>query len=160
MAITDLLERFRRGPELLAVVLTGVFGEEEDFVPEPGKWSIRQLIAHLADSEMVYACRIRAVIAEDSPTLIRVDQNLWAQKLDYRQRKPKQSLESFRRQRADTYELLKNVPETAYARQGTHSERGPMTLLEIVDYCAGHAEGHARQMQAVREEYKKAKGKK
>jgi hypothetical protein len=46
--LSDLLERFRRGPELIAVTLTGVFGEEEDFLPAPGKWSIRQIIAHLA----------------------------------------------------------------------------------------------------------------
>src|SRR5579871_5318481 len=108
--LAGLLERFRRGPELMAVVLTGVFGEEEDFVSAPGKWSIRQIIAHLADSEMVYGCRIRAVIAEDNPTLTYVDQNLWAQKLDYAQRKPKQSLESFRRHRGENYDLLKVVP--------------------------------------------------
>src|ERR1039457_278662 len=46
--IPALLERFRRGPELLAVVLIGVFGEEEDFLAAPGKWSIRQIVAHLA----------------------------------------------------------------------------------------------------------------
>ena len=160
MPIPDLLERFRRGPEVLAMVLTGVFGEEEDFVPEPGKWSIRQLIAHLADSEMVYGCRMRAVIAEDNPTLTAFDQDLWVTKLDYSQRKPKQSLESFRRYRADTYELLSHMPETVYSRSATHSKNGPMTLLQIVEYCAGHTESHARQMQAIREGYKKAKGKK
>jgi DinB family protein len=160
MAIPDLLERFRRGPEVLAMVLTGVFGEEEDFVPAPGKWSIRQLIAHLADSEMVDAYRMRSVIAEDNPTLSGYDQNLWTQNLDYAQRKPKQSLESFRRQRAENYDLLKHVPESAYARTGNHSERGRMTLLQVVENCAEHAENHARQMQSIREEYKKAKGRK
>jgi len=160
MPIADLLERYRRGPELLAVVLTGVFGEEEDFVPAPGKWSIRQLIAHLADSELVDAHRMRAVIAEDNPTLTGYDQNLWTQNLDYAHRKPKQSLESFRRQRADNYELLKHVPENAFSRTGNHSERGRLTLLELVETGAQHVENHARQMQGVREEYKKAKGKK
>jgi hypothetical protein len=160
MAIPDLLERFRRGPELLAMVLTGVFGEEEDFLTGPGKWSIRQLIAHVADSEMVDAFRMRAVIAEDHPTLSGYDQNLWTQNLDYAHRKPKQSLESFRRQRADNYDLLKHVPEGAFARVGNHSERGAMTLLDIVENCAQHAESHARQIQGIRDEYKKAKGKK
>ena len=56
--IPDLLERYRRGPEVLAMVLTGVFGEEEDYLPAPGKWSIRQLIAHLADAEVVGAYRM------------------------------------------------------------------------------------------------------
>src|SRR5207248_8502547 len=90
MALTDLLERFRRGPEVLAMVLTGVFGEEEDFVPAPGKWSIRQIVAHLADGELVGAHRLRQVIAEDHPTLIAFDQDKWTQNLDYAKRKPKQ----------------------------------------------------------------------
>src|SRR6266581_92471 len=95
--VTALLERYRRGPELLAVVLTGVFGEEEDFAAAPGKWSARQIVAHLADMELVAAYRFRLVIAEETPTLTAVDQNAWASGLDYLRRKPKQSLETFRR---------------------------------------------------------------
>ena len=79
--IADLLERFRRGPELLAVVLTGVFGEEEGFIPAPGKWSIRQIIAHVADSELVCAHRMRQIAAEDNPTLIAFDQEAWTRNL-------------------------------------------------------------------------------
>ena len=159
-AIAELLERFRRGPEVLAVVLTGVFGEEEDFIPAPGKWSIRQILAHLADGELVGAHRMRVVVAEENPTLTAFDQDLWTRNLDYAQRKPKQSLESFRRLRAENYDLLKGLPESAFARTGNHTERGKVTLLELVEGYAGHAEGHARQMQAIREEYKKAKAKK
>ena len=69
-----LLERHRRGAELLAVVLTGVFGEEEDFTPSPGKWSARQIVAHLADAELVGAHRFRLVIAEDNPAIPAFDQ--------------------------------------------------------------------------------------
>src|SRR5215831_7669320 len=105
-----LLERFRRGPELLAVVLTGVFGDEEDFAPAPGKWSVRQIVAHLADVELVAAHRFRQVLAEDNPTLIAMDQDKWAANLDYARRKPKQSLETFRRMRAENYDLLKGLP--------------------------------------------------
>jgi hypothetical protein len=158
--IAELLERFRRGPEVLAMVLTGVFGEEEDFAPAPGKWSIRQIIAHLADAEMVCAHRMRQIIAEEQPTLVAFDQEAWTRNLDYARRKPKQSLESFRRMRAENYELLKELPEAAYARAGNHSERGPITLRFQLELLAEHAESHARQMQAIREEYKKAKGKK
>src|SRR5579863_6021066 len=95
--IAGLLEKFRRGPEVLAMVLTGVFGEEEDFAPAPGKWSVRQIIAHLADAELVGAHRFRQVIAEENPTLVAFDQDAWTSRLDYAKRKPKQSLETFRR---------------------------------------------------------------
>lgn len=158
--ISELLERFRRGPELLAMVLTGVFGEEEDFSPDPGKWSIRQLVAHLADSELVCAQRMRQMIAEDHPTLMAFDQDAWAKNLDYARRKPKQSLETFRRLRTENYELLKELPETAFARTGNHSQRGSITLHDQLETLAQHAENHARQMQALREEYKKVKGRK
>ena len=71
---------------------------------------------------------MRAVIAEENPTLTSFDQALWVRNLDYAQRKPKQSLESFRRQRAENYDLLKNQPESSYSRTGNHTEHGPVTL--------------------------------
>jgi len=156
--MSALLERFRRGPELLAVVLTGVFGEEEDFALAPGKWSVRQIVAHLADAELVGAHRLRQVIAEDNPTLIAFDQDAWARNLDYAQRKPKQSLETFRRIRAENYDLLKNLPESAWERTGNHSRNGAMTLRALLEGYASHAENHARQLQEIREEYKRVKG--
>jgi hypothetical protein len=154
-----LLERFRRGPELLAVVLTGVFGEEEDF-GLPGKWTIRQIVAHLADAELVGAHRFRQVIAEDNPTLIAYDQDAWVHRLDYARRKPKQSLETFRRIRAENHELLKSLPPEAFARAGNHSQNGRVTLAQMLEGYAQHAESHARQLQEAREEYKRVKGKK
>jgi hypothetical protein len=144
---------------VLAVVLTGVFGEEEDFIPAPGKWSVRQLIAHLADAELVGAHRFRQVIAEENPTIMAFDQEAWTRNLDYARRKPKQSLETFRRLRAENYELLKELPESTFERTGNHSENGRMTLRQMLEGYAHHAESHARQLQELREAYKKSKGK-
>jgi hypothetical protein len=158
--IPALLERFRRGPELLAVVLTGVFGEEEDFTASPGKWSVRQIVAHLADADLVAAHRFRQMLAEENPTLMAFDQDKWTQNLDYGKRKPKQSLETFRRIRAENYELLKDLPEAAFQRTGNHTERGQMTILNLLEGMAEHAESHARQLQEMRESYKQSKGKK
>src|SRR3989454_11879099 len=121
--LTEDLDRFRRGAELLATVLTGAAGEEVDFAPAPGEWTIRQIVAHLADAELVGAHRLRQVIAEDNPTLIAFDQDKWTQNLDYAKRKPKQSLESFRRIRTENYDLLKDLPSAAFDRIGNHTER-------------------------------------
>lgn len=158
--LAETMERFRRGAELLAVVLTGVHGEEMDFTTAPGKWSIRTIIAHLADTELVAASRFRQVMAEDNPALIAFDQDAWARNLDYARRLPKQSLETFRRLRAENYELLKELPESAFERAGMHSQRGPLTLRQMLTTFADHVEHHARQMQAIRDEYKQVKGKK
>jgi hypothetical protein len=152
--IPELLERLRRGAELVAVSITGAAGSEFDFVPEPGKWSIRQIVAHLSDSEIAAAMRLRRIIAEDNPRLEAYDQDAWASNLDYGRRKPSQSLETFRRIRAENYELLKELPEAAFDRVGLHTERGPLTLKQLTQLIAEHAENHAAQLRARRAEFK------
>ncbi|MBI4875072.1 MAG: DinB family protein [Acidobacteria bacterium] len=152
--LAELLERFRRGAELVAVAATGAAGSELDWTPGPGRWSVRQILCHLADSEMVGADRLRRIIAEENPTLVAYDQDAWARNLDYTRRKVSQALEMFRRIRSENYELLKDVPEPACERIGTHSERGRVTLRDMLETYAKHAEGHAAQIRAVREQYK------
>ena len=130
--IADLLERLRRGAELVAVSITGAAGSEVDYAPQPGKWSIRQIVAHLSDSEMVAAMRLRQIIAEENPRLEAWDQDAWVRNLDYARRKPSQSLETFRRVRAENYDLMKDLPEAAFERAGIHSERGRITLKQLL----------------------------
>jgi hypothetical protein len=150
----DLLERFRRGPEIVAIATTGAAGPELDFKPAPDRWSVRAIVCHLADSEMVAGMRFRQVIAEPDPRLQGYDQDAWSERLDYSRRKISQALETFRRMRADTYEVLKDLPEEAYARKGRHTEHGEMTLLDLLKDYAEHAEAHVRQIQGVRAAYK------
>ncbi len=155
--LAELLERFRRGPEVVAAALTGAAGAEVDFRPAPDQWSVRQIVAHLSDSEMMAAMRFRQMIAEDEPHLQQTDQNAWAEKLDYAKRKYSSSLESFRRVRGESYELLKDLPEETYQRGCVHSVRGRMTLLDLLRIYAGHAEKHALQIRRVRDAYKALK---
>jgi hypothetical protein len=152
--IPEVLERLRRGPELLATALTGAAGPELDFTPAEGKWSVRQIVAHLADSEMVAAYRFRGIIAEDNPVLMAYDQEAWARNLNYGRRKTSEATETFRRIRSESHDLLKELPPEAYQRRGNHSERGPVTLLEMVEMMAAHLEKHARQIQGVRAAYR------
>ncbi|HBY60221.1 MAG TPA: hypothetical protein DEH78_10385 [Solibacterales bacterium] len=155
--LSELLERFRRGAELVAVVTTGAAGPELDFRPSPEKWSIRQVVGHLADSEMVGAYRLRSVLAEDNPTLHWYDEKAWAERLDYQRRKYSQALETFRRTRAENYDLIRELPDEAWSRPATHSRNGPMTLLGVLRMYAEHAEGHARQIRELRDAFKLSK---
>jgi len=152
--IPDLLERFRRGAELIAAITTGAAGSELDFVSAPGKWSVRQIVCHLADSEMVGRDRFSRVIAEDNPTIVAFDQDAWAAKLGYTTRKFSQALETFRRIRGENHELLKAQEGDTWKRIGTHSERGAISLHELLDLYTEHAEKHARQIRAARDAYK------
>ena len=85
--IADALERFRRGGELLSTATMGCAGQEADFKPTPDKWSVRQIVCHLADTQIVIAMRIRLILAEESPTLGAFNQEAWANNLDYGKRK-------------------------------------------------------------------------
>ncbi|MBV9303567.1 MAG: DinB family protein [Acidobacteriaceae bacterium] len=157
--IPELLERFRRGAELVAVAITGAAGPELDFKPAPEKWSVRQIVAHLADAEAATVLRLRQVLSEENPTLVQWDQNAFAERTDYGKRKPSQSLETMRQLRADNYQLLKDLPPEMYSRTAQHVRRGPMTLLDMLRLFAEHAERHAAQIRDVRSAYKISRAK-
>ena len=130
-----------------------------DFKPEGHVWSMRQLVCHLADAEAVAVMRFRQMLAEDNPTLQYFDDALWMDKLDYGRRKISVALETFRRLRSDNYELLKDLPESEFARTGTHSKDGATTLRASVEWFAEHLEEHVREIQAMRAVYKEFRAK-
>ena len=148
--IADALERFRRGGELLSTATMGCAGQEADFKPAPEKWSVRQLVCHLADTQIVIAMRIRLILAGGEPhSWGAFDQDAWAKNLDYGKRKTSQAIRTFRRLRGEDHELMKDLPESAFQRTGMHVERGRETLGGIVEQQAVHLENHVRQIQAV-----------
>src|SRR4051812_3983536 len=157
--LADLLERFRRGAELLAVATTGAAGPELDFHAGDGQLSVRQIVCHLADAEIVGAMRLRQIIAEDHPVLQYFDDEAWAVKLDYHKRKISQALDNFRRLRSENYELLKDLDESSFARVGMHSKDGPMSLHQVVVWYAQHLEDHVREIQKIRAIYRESKAK-
>jgi hypothetical protein len=156
--LADLLERFRRGAELLAVATTGAAGSELDFKPD-GKWSVRQIVCHLADAEAAGTMRFRQLVAEDNPVMPGWDQEAWATKLDYEKRKISQALELFRVLRSANYDLLKDLPPETYGRTGTHTKRGEFSLLQMLRMYAEHVENHVKQLQATRAAYREHKAK-
>jgi hypothetical protein len=158
--LADLLERYRRGGELLAMATMGAAGTELDFKPAPGKWCVRQIVCHLADSEAVGVMRLRMVAGEENPTLGAYNGEAWADNLDYGRRKISQALETFRRLRTENHELLKGLPEPAFERTGTHTERGKVSLLDLVQHDAEHVESHVQQIQRVRAAYREQRAKK
>ena len=155
--LADWLERFRRGAELVAVATTGAAGSMLDFKPGEGKWGIRTIVCHLADTEIVFAMRIRQMIAEHNPVIPAIEQDLWAERLDYSKRKLSQAIETFRRTRAENYELLKELPEEDFARTGQHTKRGVVTVMDMLKIFAQHPEKHVGQIQAVRAAYREFK---
>jgi len=151
----DMLDLFRRGPEILEEALRGVSESESKFVPAPGKWNIRQIARHLADTEIVVAMRLRQMIAEDRPLMAVFDQDLWADRLAYTECDPIDSAKKFRALREDMAAILDSLPVEAFARVGLHPERGAATLAEWVERFGVHVEKHAGQIRRIREAWGK-----
>lgn len=114
-----------------------------------GKWSAVEIVQHLADSELVWAYRLRVVAAEDRPTLSGYDQDAWATQLHYRDVVPSDALEQFRLLRRLNLQLLDSLPPRDLERVGLHNERGEESLALMVRLYAGHDLVHLRQMRRV-----------
>jgi len=147
----EILDLFRRGPEILDEVLFGVSEDESKFMPAPGKWTIREITRHLTDTEIVVGMRLRQIVAEHRPLMATFDQDLWAAHLRYNECDVFDSAAKFRVLRKDMSAVLDSLPMGAFARVGLHPERGAETLGQWVERFAIHVEKHAGQIRRARE---------
>ncbi|MEW5914995.1 MAG: DinB family protein [Gemmatimonadota bacterium] len=116
----------------------------------PGQWSIRQVIQHLSDSELVGAFRIRMVLAHDRPPLAGYDQDRWTEHLHYERVDVADALGDFERLRNANLRLLQQTRPEDRARVGLHSERGEESITQMILNYAGHDLVHLRQIARIR----------
>jgi|SRR5215831_6374477 len=136
-------------PKKLAALVKGKKKQQLTRRPAPGKWSVAEILAHLADAEIVIAWRLRQVLASNGVPLQAYDQDVWATTFGYAKRDPKQSLESFRIVRQGNLALLKAAPKEAWDNYGQHQERGNETVSHIVRMVAGHDLNHLQQVEGI-----------
>jgi hypothetical protein len=146
---SKLVEMYRGGYRAIADALVKITPEELDARPGPGRWTTREIVHHLADSEMTSAIRLRRLLAEDRPAIQGYDQEEFARRLYY-DRPHEASLELFRAVRASTVELLDRLTEAQWLREGTHSESGAYSVENWLRIYSEHAHRHARQIKEAR----------
>jgi uncharacterized damage-inducible protein DinB len=123
--------------------------------PAPGKWSIAEILAHLADTEVVASWRMRLILGHDGTPIQGFDQDVWAKTFRYEDQDPDDSLKIFRVLRESNLVLLKHVPRKLWQNHGMHSERGKETISHIVHLFAGHDLNHLQQVKAIASAQKK-----
>ena len=117
--------------------------------PAPGKWSIAEIIAHLADTEVVASWRMRLILGSNGTPVQGFDQDVWATTFRYEDQDPRQSLKTFRVLREGNLSLLERVPRKLWQNHGMHSERGKETIGHIVQLYAGHDLNHLQQVKSI-----------
>lgn len=146
----ELITRYRAGFDEVADALREFPVQLLTAHPIPGKWSAREIVHHLADSESTSAIRLRRLLAEDRPVIQGYDQDQYATRLKYNERDIAPALEAFRSARATTTQILSLMSEDDWNRAGEHTESGRYTPEHWLEIYAAHAHNHAAQIRRLR----------
>jgi uncharacterized damage-inducible protein DinB len=146
----DPFEVMRETPDALRVAVRGMTEAQLSAPEAPGKWSVRQALAHLADSELVGAFRFRMALAHDAPELPGYDQDAWARALRYENAAIEDSLGDFARLRQSNLRLLTRTTPDERTRVIHHAERGDEPLAHLIKLYAGHDLVHRKQVARIR----------
>ena len=150
----QLIDQYKEGYHVVAQALAGATDEQLDARPGPGKWTAREVVHHLADSEMTSAIRLRTLLAVDNAQIFGYDQDEFARRLYY-DRPIEASLEAFKGARRSSAEILDRMTDAEWAREGTHTEHGRYGVTRWLEIYAAHAHQHAVQIRVARDAAKK-----
>ena len=145
----DPLPLLAAAPTTLAALLARVPPGALDCRPLPGKWSIREIVAHLADDELVGAYRVRLILSAPGTDIQAFDQDAWAVTGRYATVEPTTALTLFRVLREANLALWRSLTPAEWALVGLHAERGPESVRDIAAYYAGHDLNHFAQIEAI-----------
>ena len=139
----DAIARYAAGSDWLDAAIGDLPASQRRTAVAPGRWSVLQVVCHIADFELVYADRMKRVIAEDRPTMFGGDPDLFAASLAYDQRDLEEELQVIAAVRRQMTRLLRTLAAAAFERVGIHSHDGPLTLATLLNRIAGHIPHHA-----------------
>jgi len=133
----------------LARLIKGVPASKLRKRPSPDKWSVSEILAHFADTEIVASFRLRLILGAPGTPIAAFDQDSWVTSGHYEKRDPRKSVEQFRVLREANLALLKSLKPEQWKHYGMHSERGQETIEHIVRMFAGHDVNHIRQIEGL-----------
>jgi hypothetical protein len=150
----DAIKVQRTTAAKLKKAIQGLTPSQLKWRPEPTKWSIAEIIAHLADAEVVASWRMRSVIGENGITIQPFDQDAWASVFKYQNRDAKRSLEVFQVLRENNLAMLKEIPKEIWDNYGMHLERGKESIAHLARMFAGHDTNHVLQIERIAKQLK------
>jgi hypothetical protein len=146
----DPMSVLRETPSALRRAIEGLPSVDLRKPERDGKWSIAQVLRHLADSDLVWGWRLRLILSQDRPTITGYDQDAWASRLRYEDADPDESLQTFEALRRDNLRLVARATPEDLRRVGVHAERGEESLEHLRRLYAGHDLLHLRQIDRIR----------
>lgn len=145
----DPLKTQSATPNTLAKLIKGASASKLRKRPAPDKWSVGEILAHLADAEIIVGWRIRSILAAPGTPIQAYDQDALAAARNYAKHDPRKSLEQFRAIREANLALYKSLKPEQWKHHGMHAERGEETLERILYMMAGHDINHLVQIEKI-----------
>ncbi len=139
----------RETPRTIATLIRGVAIAKLKEPPAPGKWSVTEIVMHLAEDELTSSWRYRQMLEHDGPQLAGFNQELWAVWSDYRSWEPDDALMMFRLLREANLRLFARLTPEQWRRHGIHAERGKITVRELCRHMAAHDINHIEQIRRI-----------
>lgn len=149
-----LIEQYRQGYSKLLQEVEGMTEEQLTFKPSEKSWSIREIIIHVSDAELVHIHRLKSILSEDNPNLTAFDQDLWTTRLGAQQLDHQLYLQVFKALRESFLPILLSLKEEDYSRIGTHNEAGPQSFNEVLEHAIDHVDNHIGQIKRVKQQFK------
>lgn len=147
----ELIDQYAAGVSKLRLAIAGLTPDDLLARPGPGAWSIHELVIHVVDSDFVGMDRMKRVIAESNPPLIGFDENLWIEHHAPHEQSLDDAIVLFEAGRRQMTRILRQLPQSAFTRIGQHSERGPLTLENLVQTFVTHVDHHLRFLHEKRD---------
>ena len=136
-------------PRTLARLIDGVAETRLRLRPAPGKWSVTEILAHVAEDELSGSWRYRQILEHHSPELLGFDQAMWASLGDYESWSAHEALEMFRLLREANLRMFARLTPEQWRRHGMHAERGRLTVEELCRHMAAHDINHIDQVRKI-----------
>lgn len=147
----ELIAKYAAGIDMMHGATAGLDAAQLDAYPVPGTWSIRQIVLHITDTELVDVDRMRRTIAEENPLLMGFNENCFIARLHNDRRDVALACDAYRTLRRSMTELLRLLSPDDFRRTAVHSERGKLTLADLVTHAIDHVEHHLKFLRHKRQ---------
>lgn len=151
--LKQIIENAEKDPKKIAAAVSGLPDTTLRRKPSPEKWSILEMLAHLADMEILYAYRMRQIVADKNPTIAPINQDDWAKNLRYMEEKVPELVATFGLMRHHNLNLLRRVQPADLEKGAFHPELNrKVTLAEMVGMLARHGPNHLEQIERIKKQ--------
>ncbi len=151
--LNKIIDSAEKDPKRIAAAISGLPDSTLRFKPARDKWSILEMLAHLADMEILYAYRMRQIVADNNPTIAPIDQDAWAKNLGYMEEKAPELIAQFGLLRHHNLNLLRRMRPADLDKAAFHPELNrKVTLAEMIGMLARHGHNHLEQIERIKKQ--------